>query len=102
MANILLGISQVKSCHKNTTTTLLNLSHVLKVMSSNFDKGSPDMNNMDKDDFQRQIELLQVLAEGCRKHPAYRARRAATERCPECMVVWKARCELNELSATHR
>ena len=102
MANILLGISQVKSCHKNTTTTLLNLSHVLKVMSSNFDKGSPDMNNMDKDDFQRQIELLQVLAEGCRKHPAYRARRAATERCPECVVVWKARCELNELSATHR
>ena len=102
MANILLGISQVKSCHKNTTTTLLNLSHVLKVMSSNFDKGSPDMNNPDKDKSQRQIELLQVLAEGCRKHPAYRARRAATERCPECMVVWKARCDLNELSATHR
>ena len=94
--------SQVKNCHKSTMTTLLNLSHVLKVMSSNFDKGSPDMNNMDKDDFQRQIELLQILAEGCRKHPAYRARRAATERCPECVVVWKARCELNELSATHR
>jgi hypothetical protein len=60
------------------------------------------MNNPDKDKSQRQIELLQVLAEGCRNHPAYRARRAATERCPECMVVWKARCDLNELSATHR
>ena len=55
------------------------------------------MNNMDKDDFQRQIELLQILAEGCRKHPAYRARRAATERCQECVVVWKARCDLNEM-----
>ena len=60
-------------------------------------KGSPDMKNTDKDKSQRQIELLQVLAEGCRKHPAYRARRAATERCPECLVVWKARCELNEM-----
>ena len=49
---------------------------------------------------QRQTELLQVLAEGCRKHPAYRARRAATERCPECVVVWKARCELTEMLST--
>ena len=54
-------------------------------------------NNTDKDNSQRRIELLQILAEGCRKHPAYRAKRAATERCQECVVVWKARCELNEL-----
>jgi len=32
---------------------------------------------------QRKIELLQILAEGCRKHPAYRALRVATQRCQE-------------------
>ncbi len=58
------------------------------------------MNNPTKDKSQRLIKLLQILAEGCRKHPAYRARRAATERCPKCVVVWKARCELNEMFST--
>jgi Zn-finger nucleic acid-binding protein len=58
------------------------------------------MTNNAKEESQQQIELLKILAEGCRKHPAYRARRAATERCPECMVVWKARCELNKILAT--
>ena len=55
------------------------------------------MNKTDKDKSQLQIEPLQVLAEGCRMHPAYRARRVATERCRECVVVWKARCDLNEM-----
>jgi Zn-finger nucleic acid-binding protein len=59
------------------------------------------MNEPEKDKSQRQIKLLQVLAEDCRKHPSYRARRAATKRCPECVVVWKARCELNEFLSTH-
>jgi len=42
----------------------------------------------------RKIELLEILAEGCRVHPAYRARRAATQQCKPCVVVWEARCEL--------
>jgi len=42
----------------------------------------------------RKIELLEILAEGCRVHPAYRARRAATKKCKPCVVVWEARCEL--------
>ena len=46
----------------------------------------------------RKIEILRILAEGCRKHPAYRARRAATQRCQECVVVWNARLELNDTS----
>ena len=46
---------------------------------------------------QRQIELLKILAKGCKKHPAYRAIRKATERCEECVVVWQARVELNAL-----
>jgi hypothetical protein len=54
---------------------------------------------MDADKSAREIELLKVLAEGCRKHPAYRARRPATARCAECVVVWNARLELNEISA---
>jgi hypothetical protein len=57
------------------------------------------MTNNAKEESQKQIELLEILVEGCRKHPAYRARRAATERCPECVVVWKARCELTEMLA---
>ena len=46
---------------------------------------------------QKQIELLKILAKGCKKHPAYRAIRKATERCEECVIVWQARVELNKL-----
>ena len=53
---------------------------------------------MDDNKSQRKIELLKILAEGCRKHPAYRARRPATGRCQECVVVWNARHELNDMS----
>ena len=49
---------------------------------------------------QRQIELLKILAKGCKKHPAYRAIRKATERCDECVLVWEARVELNKLEET--
>ena len=45
----------------------------------------------------KQIELLKILAKGCKKHPAYRAIRKATERCEECVLVWQARVELNKL-----
>ena len=49
---------------------------------------------------QKQIELLKILAKGCKKHPAYRAIRKATERCEECLLVWQARVELNKLEET--
>ena len=49
--------------------------------------------------FQEKIELLQILAKECRKHPAYRARRVATQRCQECVVVWNARHKLNDMCA---
>tara|TARA_Y100000991_G_C21650304_1_gene212111 strand:- start:134 stop:301 length:168 start_codon:yes stop_codon:yes gene_type:complete len=45
----------------------------------------------------RKIELLKILAKGCRKHPAYRAIRKATERCEECVIIWQARLELDTL-----
>jgi len=50
----------------------------------------------------RKIELLEILAEGCRKHPAYRARRKATGNCKECVLVWNARLKLNELNVTKK
>ena len=52
---------------------------------------------MGNDKNQRQLELLKIIAKGCKKHPAYRAIRKATERCEECVVVWQARVELNKL-----
>ena len=52
---------------------------------------------MEKNINQRQIDLLKILAKGCKKHPAYRAIRKATARCEECVVVWQARVELNKL-----
>ena len=46
---------------------------------------------------EEKIKLLEILSEGCRKHPAYRAKRQATGRCVECIKVWSAREELNNL-----
>jgi len=44
---------------------------------------------MEKNINKRQIKLLKILAKGCKKHPAYRAIRKATERWEECVVVCK-------------
>ena len=52
---------------------------------------------MERNKEQRQIELLKILAKGCKKHPAYRAIRKATERCEEFVFVWQARVELNKI-----
>ena len=46
---------------------------------------------------ERKLELLKILAKGCKKHPAYRAIRKASKRCEECVVVWQARDDLNVL-----
>ena len=52
---------------------------------------------MGNDKNQRLIDFLKILAKGCKKHPAYRAIRKATERCEEYVFVWQARVELNKL-----
>jgi len=46
---------------------------------------------------EKKLELLRILAAGCKKHPAYRAIRKATERCQECVIVWNAKLKLNDL-----
>jgi hypothetical protein len=43
------------------------------------------------------IRDLRILAEGCRTHPAYRARRRATGKCAPCVRLYEARLRLIEL-----
>ena len=45
----------------------------------------------------RVIELWRILAEGCQKHPAYRAKRQVKIDCEPCSVMWKARLELGDV-----
>ena len=42
----------------------------------------------------RKIELLTILVDGCKRHPAYRAIRPAAGKCEPCVIIWKARSEL--------
>jgi hypothetical protein len=42
----------------------------------------------------RRIELLKILAEGCQRHPVYRAKRQVKIDCEPCSVMWEARLEL--------
>ena len=56
---------------------------------------SADIDPMDTRDLK--IELLTILADGCKKHPAYRALRPATGRCEPCVRMWQARLKLREL-----
>ena len=46
---------------------------------------------------EQKIKFLRILAEGCRKHPAYRARKPATGKCLGCVVVWNARLDYNKI-----
>jgi hypothetical protein len=52
------------------------------------------LNERDK----RKIELLEILSEGCRKHPAYSARRKGSISCEGCVQLWNARVELTLLN----
>ena len=49
------------------------------------------------DKLKDKVKLLEFLSEGCRRHPAYRAKRKATGRCESCLKIWNARQELNNL-----
>ena len=52
---------------------------------------------METDNLEKQVKLLSILVDGCKKHPAYRAIRPATGRCKPCVDMWQARQELEEL-----
>lgn len=42
-----------------------------------------------------QIELLEFVMRGCKKHPAYRAIRPAIGNCRECLLIWDAKNKIN-------
>ena len=52
---------------------------------------------MKTDNLEKQVKLLSILVDGCKKHPAYRAIRLATGRCKPCVDMWQARQGLEEL-----
>jgi len=52
---------------------------------------------MKVENLEKQVELLGILVDGCKKHPAYRAIRPATSHCKPCVEMWQARQELEDL-----
>ena len=46
---------------------------------------------------EKQVELLSILVDGCKKHRAYRTIRLATGHCTPCVEMWQARQELEDL-----
>ena len=52
---------------------------------------------MNSKSLEKQIELLTILVNGCKKHPAYRALRSATGKCDPCLKMWQDR----DLYLTH-
>ena len=52
---------------------------------------------MNNESIQKQIRLMKILVDGCKKHPAYRAIRPATGKCEPCVKMWNARLELKKL-----
>ena len=45
---------------------------------------------------EKQVELLSILVDGYKKHPAYRAIRPATRHCKPCVEMWQARQKLED------
>ena len=55
------------------------------------------MGNVIVERMKEELNLLRILADGCRVHPSYRAKREVTIRCAECLKMWDARTKLNEI-----
>ena len=52
---------------------------------------------MDVESLKKQLQLMEILVNGCKKHPAYRAIRPATGNCEPCVKMWDARLEQRNL-----
>ena len=52
---------------------------------------------MKVENLEKQVELLSILVDGCKKHPAYRVIRPATGHYKPCVEMWQARQELEYL-----
>ena len=53
---------------------------------------------MKTDNLEKQVKLLNILDDGCKKHPAYRAIRPATSPCKPRVDMWQARREREALN----
>ena len=53
---------------------------------------------MKDETLEKPVELLSILVDGCKKHPAYRAIRPATGHCKPCVEMWQAKQELEDLN----
>jgi len=42
------------------------------------------------------MRVLEILVDGCKKHPAYRAKREPKADCDMCRKMWRARKQLDE------
>ena len=52
---------------------------------------------MDVESLKKQLQLMEILVDGCKKHPAYRAIRPATGNCEPCVKMWDARLKQRNL-----
>ena len=52
---------------------------------------------MDVESLKKQLQLMEILVDGCKKNPAYRAIRPATGNCEPFVKMWNARLEINDL-----
>ena len=52
---------------------------------------------MKVENLEKQVELLSILVDGCKKHPAYGAIRPATGHCKPYDEMWQTRQELEDL-----
>lgn len=43
-----------------------------------------------------QIELLRLLVDGCKYHPAYKGKHSPRVDCPECKAIYDARLLLTK------
>jgi hypothetical protein len=53
---------------------------------------------MDDESLKKQLQLMEILVDGCKKHPAYQAIQPATGRFDPCVEMSQARQELKELN----
>ena len=53
---------------------------------------------MKVENLDKQVELLGIIVDGCKGHPAYNAIRPATGHCKPCVGMWWTRQEMEDLS----
>ena len=53
-----------------------------------FDFNSEEYQSMDIESLKNQLQLMEILVDDCKKHPAYRAIRPETGNSEPCVKMW--------------